>query len=139
MKFFHEVLLAPSMCLFRWINRIISKRAHTILKILFILGLNKFLACLECVRSYAWSFGHSDPDPSSVDHLPIPSCQRSFWMTPNANFGSQNQQRRLRKICKSYSTSSTYYELLRECCNSLKINILSPVSICMENLCTFQR
>ena len=27
---------------------------------------NKFLACLELIRIYAWSFGHSDPDPSSV-------------------------------------------------------------------------
>ena len=26
----------------------------------------KFLAYLECITSYAWSFGHSDPDPSSV-------------------------------------------------------------------------
>ena len=39
---------------------------HTSSKILFILRSNKFLACLERVRSYAWSFGHSDPDPSIV-------------------------------------------------------------------------
>ena len=50
----------------KWINRIISKRAHRISKIIFILRWNKFLAFLECVRSYAWSFGHSAPDPSSV-------------------------------------------------------------------------
>ena len=49
-----------------WINRIISKRAHVRSKIIFILRSNKFLACLERVRSYAWSFGHSDPEPSSV-------------------------------------------------------------------------
>ena len=48
----------------------ISKRAHEISKILFSLGLKKFLACLECVKSYAWSFSHSDPDPSSVSLLP---------------------------------------------------------------------
>ena len=66
MKFIHEVLLALSMCLFRWINRIISKRAHAISKIIFILGSKKFLACLERVISYTWSFSHSDPDPSSV-------------------------------------------------------------------------
>ena len=35
-------------------------------KTLFILGSYKFLAYLECIRSYAWSFGHSDPDLSSV-------------------------------------------------------------------------
>ena len=31
-----------------------------------ILGSYIFLAYLECIRSYAWSFGHSAPDPSSV-------------------------------------------------------------------------
>jgi hypothetical protein len=30
------------------------------------LGSYKFLAYLECIQSYAWSKGHSDPDPSSV-------------------------------------------------------------------------
>ena len=35
-------------------------------KILFILGSYKFLAYLEHIRSYAWSFGHSDPDKGSV-------------------------------------------------------------------------
>ena len=32
----------------------------------FVLGSYKFLAYLECIRSYAWSCGHSDPDLSSV-------------------------------------------------------------------------
>ena len=63
--------MVPSMCLFRWINRIISKRAHAISKIVFILGLKKFLACLERVRGYAWSFSHSDPDPSSVIYVVV--------------------------------------------------------------------
>ena len=36
------------------------------LKILNNLGLYNFLAYLECVRSYAWPKGHSDPDLSSV-------------------------------------------------------------------------
>jgi hypothetical protein len=31
------------------------------------LGSYNFLAYLECVRSYAWSKGHSDPDLSSVN------------------------------------------------------------------------
>ena len=35
-------------------------------KFFFILGLYNFLAYLECVRSYAWSKGHSDLDLSSV-------------------------------------------------------------------------
>jgi hypothetical protein len=40
--------------------------ARAISKILFILGSYNFLAYLECIRSYAWSKGHSDPDLSSV-------------------------------------------------------------------------
>ena len=40
--------------------------ARAISKILFILGSYNFLASLECVRSYAWSKGHSEPDLSSV-------------------------------------------------------------------------
>ena len=51
------------------VNRIISKSARVIPKILFILGLSKFLAYLECIRSYAWSFGHSDPDLSTDELL----------------------------------------------------------------------
>ena len=45
---------------------IFSKWARAISKILFILGSYNFLAYLECVRSYAWSKGHSDPDLGSV-------------------------------------------------------------------------
>ena len=48
-------------------NRIFSKLARAISKILFILGSYNFLAYLECFRSYAWSKGHSDPDVSSVE------------------------------------------------------------------------
>ena len=48
-------------------NRILSKLARAISKILFILGSYNFLAYLECFRSYAWSKGHSDPDVSSVE------------------------------------------------------------------------
>ena len=59
--------LAPSMCSFMWINRIISKLARAISKIIFILELYKLLAYMECIRSYAWSFGHSDPYLSSVN------------------------------------------------------------------------
>jgi hypothetical protein len=40
--------------------------ARAISKILFNMGSYNFLAYLECVRSYAWSKGHSDPDLSSV-------------------------------------------------------------------------
>jgi hypothetical protein len=47
-------------------NRIISKLARAISKIIFILELYKFLAYLEGIKSYAWSFGYSDPDLSSV-------------------------------------------------------------------------
>ena len=44
---------------------IISQSACAISKYFFF-GLYKFLAYLECMRSYAWYFGHSDPDLSSV-------------------------------------------------------------------------
>jgi hypothetical protein len=59
-------LSGPVHGISKWINRIISKRAHAISKILFILESYKFLAYLECIRSYAWSKGHSDLDPSRV-------------------------------------------------------------------------
>ena len=68
--------LVPSMCLFMWINRILSKSARAISKILFDLGSYNFLAYLEWVRSYAWSKGHSDPDLSSVGKIIM---QRLFW------------------------------------------------------------
>ena len=79
MKFIHEVLLAPSMCLFRWIKvDKISKKVQVISKIIFILGSNKFLAYLECLRSYAWSFGHLAPDPSSVRYTPQSTADDQF-------------------------------------------------------------
>ena len=40
------------------------------------MGSHNFLAYLECLRSYAWSKGHSDPDLSSSDE-PEPS-----WLEP---------------------------------------------------------
>ena len=40
--------------------------ADAISKILLSLGLYKFLAYLEPIRSYAWLNGHSDPDLGSV-------------------------------------------------------------------------
>ena len=64
----HRVLLAPSKCLFKWIkvDSIIEKSVHAISKILFILELHKFLACLECISRNGLCFGHSDLHPSSV-------------------------------------------------------------------------
>ena len=54
--------------------------ARAISKILFILGWYNFLAYLECVRSYAWSKGHSDPDLSSVPSLhSMTWCFWVFW------------------------------------------------------------
>ena len=35
----------------------------------FVLGSYKFLAHLEHIRSYTWSFGHSDPDLRSAPKL----------------------------------------------------------------------
>ena len=40
--------------------------ARAISKILFILGSYNVLAYLECIRSYAWSKGHSEPDLGSA-------------------------------------------------------------------------
>ena len=40
-------------------------------KILFILGSYNFLAYLECVRSYAWSKGHSESDLGSVKNYEV--------------------------------------------------------------------
>ena len=53
--------------------------ARAISKILFILGLYNFLAYLECVRSYAWSKGHSNPDLDSVKrYLTLDSKFKKF-------------------------------------------------------------
>ena len=60
------MVLAPSKCLFMWIKRVISKSIHAISKIIFILGLYKFVACLECISRNGLSFGHSEWDPRSV-------------------------------------------------------------------------
>ena len=57
--------------------KILKNSARAISKILFILGLYNFLAYLECVKSYAWSKGHSDPDLSSVTFQYI---LRSPWL-----------------------------------------------------------
>ena len=65
------MLVTPSKCLFKWINRIISKSVHMISKIIFILGLYKFLACLECISRNGLSFGHSYWHPSSVIDVPF--------------------------------------------------------------------
>ena len=78
-------------------NRIISKSAREISKILFNLELYNFLAYLECVRSYAWSKGHSDPDLSSVNlvvksqYLHIVSI-RIFNLDTYVDFKSKNKE-----------------------------------------------
>ena len=58
---------------YKWINRIFSKLARAISKILFILGSYNFLAYLECIRSYAWSKDHSEPDLGSVGEVSMDS------------------------------------------------------------------
>ena len=72
-----EVTLPLLLRLFYWVKWPITpnKSAGSIdhydfFHKVFILGLYKFLAYLECVKSYAWSKDHSDPDLSSV-----PGCQ----------------------------------------------------------------
>ena len=69
----------PFWQFFRKANRIISKLACVISKILFILGSYKFLAYLECIRSYAWSFGYSDPDPSNVALVLFSRLKRNLY------------------------------------------------------------
>jgi hypothetical protein len=86
-KFIHKVPLGPSKCSFKCIK----VDSQNYLKICLLDfknfgGLYKFLAYLECIRSYAWSFGYSDPDLSSVvqnvrtflvEHLLFISCWSS--------------------------------------------------------------
>ena len=52
--------------------------ARAISKINFILGSYNFLAYLECVRSYAWSKGHSDPNLSSVYMVCCPTWSKNL-------------------------------------------------------------
>ena len=66
MKLIHKVPLALSMWLFMLINSIISISAHRKwLEMVVSASTNKVWTKIT-VRSYAWSFGHSDPDPSNV-------------------------------------------------------------------------
>ena len=46
----------------------------------FILGSYNFLAYLECVRSYAWSKGHSDPDLGSVCSATAMICTGTYFI-----------------------------------------------------------
>jgi hypothetical protein len=55
-----------SLKLIVWPQEVSEVTEVKLKKNIYILGSYKFLAYLECIRSYAWSFGHSDPDLSSV-------------------------------------------------------------------------
>ena len=46
-EFIQNMTQAPSMCLFKWINWIISKSDRDIGKILFVLGSYEYLVRLE--------------------------------------------------------------------------------------------
>ena len=52
--------------------------ARAISKILFILGSYNVLAYLECIRSYAWSKGHSEPDLGSVRWDDDETCLKEY-------------------------------------------------------------
>ena len=53
-----------------WILLVLTSfKIHTL--DIWNLGSYKFLAYQECIRSYDRSFGHSDPDPSSVNWVQI--------------------------------------------------------------------
>ena len=82
-----------------WINRIISKSARAISKILFILGLYNFLAYLECVRS--WSKGHSDPDLSSMHGIYFNWFPQNFLLELSINWAEVTFDLYLWKIAKN--------------------------------------
>ena len=85
-------------------NRIFSKLARAISKILFILGLYNFLAYLECVKSYAWSKGHSEPDLSSVENLDLgPSTKQELFGSIKAHEVVKNGQNLVGSIKKHES------------------------------------
>ena len=59
-----------------------SKTAHRIFFLFYILIFIYFFKYETIVRSSAWSFGHSDPDPSSVSCNKIIYCKMQkirFW------------------------------------------------------------
>ena len=63
-NFIHKVPKALSKC-FKWINGINSRNIHRIF-FLYISILISLFKYENIVRSSAWSFGHSDPDPGSA-------------------------------------------------------------------------
>ena len=79
MNFIHKVPLAPSKCLSKWIK--VDKWDYfqngpqdffSLFSFLFSLLILIFFFKYETtIRSSAWSFGHSDPDPSSVNYKMI--------------------------------------------------------------------
>ena len=94
--------LRPCAYLGGW-KWIISKRAHGISKILFILGSNKCLACLERIKSYTWSFGHSNPDPSSVSSqnwVFRPYLKKSFTLTVKAKWAILQEKKAMQFLVK---------------------------------------
>ena len=62
---------APSKCLKQWINWIISISAHRKWPEMAVSASANHVWTKIIIRSYAWSFGHSDPDPSNVGCLNI--------------------------------------------------------------------
>ena len=72
-KFFFR-FIRPVHAIPKRINGNISKKLHTIWKILFILGSYEFLVCLECISRNGLSFGHSDWDIISVSAIGCKQC-----------------------------------------------------------------
>ena len=82
--FFPNMSQGPSKCFnkwMNWINWIISKTIQAISKILLILGLQTFLACLECVSRNGLSFVHSDWDIITVHTKALVRCCIRFYET----------------------------------------------------------
>ena len=66
-NFIHKVPLAPSKCLSKWTKLYkwdyFQNRQQKLFFLIYILSLIYFFEYETIVRSSAWSFGHSDPDP----------------------------------------------------------------------------
>ena len=93
-------------------------------KINFVLGSYKFLAYLECVRSYAWSKRHSDPDLSSVKRYQLESLTIFQIYLPLCNKQAQI-------LLKASYLSVTYIQVCS--CRLLMLTVALENQICTSS------
>ena len=86
--------------------------ARAISKSLFILGSYNFLAYLECIKSYAWSKGLSEPDLSSVRN---DLSHAVFFFFPSAHITPQHVIQKLAQMCLVVSSSNGRVFRPKEC------------------------